>query len=75
MAGNRVLRNIGLGSFSASRDGTVALTGYLTQVGMAFRFFMSLDPPVYLAAGLVSDNHPSFNASLPVRRSFSDLAH
>jgi hypothetical protein len=44
LAGSRVLRNVGFGSFSAesaARDGTVAFTGYLTQVGK----------PEFLASG------------------------
>jgi hypothetical protein len=35
VAGDRVLRNVAFGSFAAGREGTVAFTGYLTQVGKA----------------------------------------
>jgi hypothetical protein len=35
LADGHVLRNVGFGSFSAARDGPVAFTGYLTQVGKA----------------------------------------
>ena len=55
--------------------GKVMIHAVANNPQMAFLLFTFLDRPVYLADCLVSDGDPSFKASLPVRRTFSYLAH